>query len=380
MVMDQILQRAHDAISSSVWEAVQDIAHLETTWSEADLAKRVVKYMYKSVSNPELLSVPWDEMCQQLVKGMFHSYSAACGQAEWFFQIDLAPALSAAAMVLLPAVGWRVPPHEVFETINREYNLSLDRITLDRAMKEMVESLFGDDEKACTKVFRAISRAYDPALQTALADPTPMEDISRVEVFTKAWIDDTACRAWGGLGDNAESMLTEETLVDMFDHLLQPFGDEHPFSAIPRMLTENIGAPPCGWDFIPEVVQGLFPSWNNPEDVSRATKRRKKKGGDDPSYDALMAAADPEADPVEEAPSPKKPAYKKANPRKAQKEIMSSGMGHPDCTSGPDCAGTPEDGMMRHVLEDGPGDVYCETCWNSFTQRNPELEGVPVED
>merc|ERR1719263_2147086 len=128
---------------------------------------------------------------------MFHGYSAACGEAEWFFQIDLVPALTAAAMVLLPAIGWRVPPSQVFETINTEFTLSIDRITLERAMWEMVESLFGDDEKARTKVFRAISNSYNNALQAALADPTPMEELSRVEVFTKAWIDDTACRAWG---------------------------------------------------------------------------------------------------------------------------------------------------------------------------------------
>merc|ERR1719401_790205 len=148
---------------------------------------------------------------------MFHGgYSASFAEQEWFHAIDLTPALSAAALVVLPAIGWRVPPADVFEAISGEYNLNLDRITLDKCMWEMVESLF-DEEKARTKVFHAISRSYEPALQAALSDPMPMEDIIRVERFMKHWIDDTACRAWGGLGDNAQEQLTEETLVDMFD-------------------------------------------------------------------------------------------------------------------------------------------------------------------
>eukprot|EP00427_Karlodinium_veneficum_P034680 CAMPEP_0169282866 /NCGR_PEP_ID=MMETSP1016-20121227/57194_1 /TAXON_ID=342587 /ORGANISM="Karlodinium micrum, Strain CCMP2283" /LENGTH=168 /DNA_ID=CAMNT_0009371937 /DNA_START=28 /DNA_END=530 /DNA_ORIENTATION=+ len=79
--MEKIYERAHDAIFHAVGEAV---------------AEKVTRYMAKASRNPELMSLPWEEFCAELVKGMFHGYSASCGEAPWFFQIDLAPALSAA--------------------------------------------------------------------------------------------------------------------------------------------------------------------------------------------------------------------------------------------------------------------------------------------
>jgi hypothetical protein len=257
----------------------------------------------------------------------------------------------------------------VFEAIQNQFQSSLDRMTLDKAIWEMVESVFGDDDKARAKVNHAISRSYDPALKVALADPTPMEPLHRVEIFTKHWIDDAACRSWGGLQDQAETLLSNETLVEMFDHLLQPFGDDHPFSAIPRELTEEIGPPPRGWDFIPQVVEQLFENWNNPGAPSKSSKKRKKKGGgggeDEEEYVPLDESAGLSAPPIMKA-------------KKAKKQSHCAG--HPQCTSGPDCAGGPEEGLVQHILEDGPGDTYCEVCWNSFKQRNPELEGIPVDD
>ena len=54
--------------------------------------------------------------------------------------------------------------------------------------------------------------------------------------------------------------------------------------------------------------------------------------------------------------------------------------GHPQCTSGTDCVGTPEEALVQHVLVEGPGDLYCNACWSSFLERNPDLEGVPVDE
>jgi len=351
-------------VNNSVWEAVQDIMHLAEEGSDAGkLTKRIVKYMYSSASKSELMGLPWDELCAEFVKGMWHSYSSSCGELEWFYHIDLVAALTAGALVLLPAAGWRIPPHQVFETMSREFESNLDRKTLEKALWEMVENLYGDDEKTRTKMYRALSNSYDAALKSALADPAPREEIQRVEVFLEKWMDDATCRAWGGLGDQAQEVLNTESLVEMFDHLLRPFGDEHPFSAIPRVLYENIGAPPRGWDFIPEAVQQLFERWEQQENAPRKPKKRKGGGGD----------GDGDGD-EEEEDVPLPPV------RKPRKKARAASVGHPGCTSEADCAGSPEDGLVQHVLEDGPGDIYCEVCWNSFKERNPDLEGVPVED
>ena len=46
-------------------------------------------------------------------------------------------------------------------------------------------------------------RSYEPAVEKVLNDMTPMDEIERVQIFTKAWIEDATCRAWGGLHDQA---------------------------------------------------------------------------------------------------------------------------------------------------------------------------------
>jgi len=371
--VEELVGRVHNAVGTPVWDAVGQIMHLEPNSSEDQLAKRIVKYICKSAGDEKLLGMEWDQICEHLTKGMFHGFSSSCGECEWFHTIDLAPALSAAAMVLLPAAGWRVSPQQAHHTISMAYQFLLDRRTLDKVLWEMIQNLF-DDEKVRTKIFNAMSRSFEPARDKARNDMTPQEDITRVETFMRSWIDDCACRAWGGLGDQKEEYVNQETLVQLFDHMLQPFGDDHPFSAIPREFYENIGAPPPGWDFIPQAVEDLFNSWALSESMPR--KRRKKGGEDDASFEALMAAADPEADEEEEAmPVKKKTAKKAAAPKRVKSELV----GHPECTSGEDCAGAPQSSLVQHVLEDGAGDIYCHECWGSFKQRNPDLEGVPVE-
>lgn len=246
--------------------------------------------MYRSASNTELLTLDWEEMCSELVKGMFGGYASSCGDCEWFYEIDLSQALSVAARVLLQTCGWQIPQQQVHDSISGAFQAQLHHRTLEKSLWEAVDSLFGHDEKARTKVYNAISRSYEPALERALADLTPQEDLARVECFVRNWIDDSTCRAWGGLHEQAEEVLNKQTLVQIFDHLLQPFGDDHPFSAIPSVLIEDIGSPPPGWDFIPTVVDALFEQWANQEGMP--SKRRKKKATEEGD----------EGEPAEDAP------------------------------------------------------------------------------
>ena len=48
--------------------------------------------------------------------------------------------------------------------------------------------------------------------------------------------------------------------------------------------------------------------------------------------------------------------------------------------SAEDCIGCAEDGLVQHILEKGPGDWYCESCWRSFKNQKEDLEGLPVEE
>jgi len=49
---------------------------------------------------------------------------------------------------------------------------------------------------------------------------------------------------------------------------------------------------------------------------------------------------------------------------------------HPECTSQEDCCGSPADRLVRHRLDGDEGDVYCQSCWESFLEQNPQLDGV----
>ncbi len=41
------------------------------------------------------------------------------------------------------------------------------------------------------------------------------------------------------------------------------------------------------------------------------------------------------------------------------------------CASEEDCIGSGDDHLVQH---DSSGDLYCESCWDSFFVQNPNLE------
>merc|ERR1712137_322431 len=53
---------------------------------------------------------------------------------------------------------------------------------------------------------------------------------------------------------------------------------------------------------------------------------------------------------------------------------------HPECTSGEDCIGSSSDKLVRHILEGDMGDLYCESCWQSFLEQNPSLGTTHLQD
>lgn len=384
---EQLLGRLHDVIYPPVQQAASLVAHLEAEWSEGEIAKRIVRYMYKAASDTELLTMPWDQCCKELVQRMMHGYSAACSNKDWFFSIDLPPALLSAAWEILQASGQAAAtsPEEIQEVIVLEYEDKLDRILLDRAMWGVTCDVFSN-EKVQSKVFQAISRAYWPALDTVLenglleeeilrGDLPPHKQLQRVEAFTRQWIDDSVCRAWVSV-EQAESMLTEDVVEDLFRGLIMPFGGDDPFSCMPAALTGNIGRPPPDWVFLTRVVQELFSSWKNGTPGGGSSKKRKRAGGG--GWEA-KAAKGPE---VSEDAWGEEEADANPFAVAAEEEALAPEprVGHPLCTSEDDCIGVPEDCLVRHLLNGQPGDVYCESCWESFVAKNPILEGERLDD
>merc|ERR1719215_1345633 len=164
-------------------------------------------------------------------------------------------------------------------------------------------------------------------------------------------------RCWGAVQES-ESVLSVENCEMLFRTLIAPFGKDDPFSCIPPDFTATIGRPPTDWAFIGDAIGDLFSRWG------MATSKRRKKA----------AAAEVSPEPVRARATTSRRAAVQV-----QEEEPMNEEGHPQCTSEGDCIGSEADGLMQHMLNGEAGDVYCGACWESFTRRNPNLEGVAVE-
>merc|ERR1712194_756047 len=99
-----------------------------------------------------------------------------------------------------------------------------------------------------------------------------------VELFTRNWMENSMSRAWQAI-ENSPKLLSQETIVRLFQHLLAPFGDEHPFSCVPAALTQRIGRPPRDWPYLWNEARRLCLSWGQPASapVSHTLPPRKKR-------------------------------------------------------------------------------------------------------
>lgn len=275
---------------------------------------------------------------------------------------------------LITGSGQRPSQDAVYEAVTIEYEDKLDRSLLDKAMWETSKSVCGDimDEKSISKIFRALSGAYWPALDAVLEErvvqemhgfPPPEAELYHVETFLKQWIDDSMRRCWGAIQD-AETTMTAEVAEAIFRTLVAPFGKEDPFSCIPSELTMIIGRPPTDWAYITECCTNVFTQWGGATGIP-ASKKRRKQGASGETWEEPTAVAAVRA-PVRKVPQ--------AGAGKAKL----SQDGHPQCTSEGDCIGTPANSLYQHMLNGDAGDIYCQPCWESFVRRNPQLEGVPL--
>ena len=164
-LQEKVRKKIYDAVA---W-AVSQVIHMEDNWTEGEMIKRIMRYINKASDIEFFCKLPWNEACKQLVERMMHGYTTSCSEAEWFFEIDLVPALCEVAWEFITVGGQsnEVTPVQLQENIVTEYEDKLERVLLDKAMWECSKEFFAH-EKLCSKVFQAISRAYWPALDEAL--------------------------------------------------------------------------------------------------------------------------------------------------------------------------------------------------------------------
>ena len=293
---EQLLQRIHTNLHNKVVKEVEKVAHWESCWSAQELTKRIVRYIYNSAKKENLRQVKdWEELVNELVDGFMHSYSAACGDKKWFFEIDLVPAFTSAAweILKLQAEGQNsrhVKFSKLREVVVNVYAERLDRILLNKAVWHATSATFGsDDSKTQTKVYNALHKAYQGALDECIMDSRPLDALKKVEMFTKRWIDDSMRRAWSSI-EGSERIITLQSVITLFRKLVAPFGDDHPFSCVPANLIDNIGKPPKNWAFIKHTVSNMFMVWRQETAGPSSGKRRKTKSSHAPGgFDKDMA-------------------------------------------------------------------------------------------
>merc|ERR1712216_231591 len=135
------------------------------------------------------------------------------------------------------------------------YEDVMDKILLDKAMFDATQATFGEEEAVCRKVYKTLSSSHEKAYIHVCEQTRPLQDLQRVEFFMKAWMENSMGRAWQAL-ENADVM-SEENVTRVFENLLAPFGEDHPFSTVPASLTQSIGRPPMTWPFISQCSKQI---------------------------------------------------------------------------------------------------------------------------
>jgi len=281
---DRTSERMHKSINEAAAQAAAAVAHMDSGSSESDIARKLSRHTFKAASDPELLSMGSQEACQAIVTKTMQGFVSACGEAPWFFCIDVPPVLCAAAWEILRASGHVIDrPDDLINLITLEYEDKLDRHLLERAMWQVTSELFNDN-KVQNKVYQAISRSYWPALDETLGPVVLQErfakeipaakELENVESFTRKWMEQALTRAWSALEHMVPFPLTRDIVQDLFRQLVAPFGAEDPFSCYPGALTEQIGRPPVDWAFITTAVTELFERWKIKEDAASDDRRR----------------------------------------------------------------------------------------------------------
>lgn len=361
-----MLERLHTVLHTEITAAIGPISHLERTWSPSEMVRRLTRYLYRAACQDNLCTQQWEHCIKSFIAHAMQSYAASCQEKEWFYELDLAPVFQLAAWEILTAVPARqgAEYRVVEEFAESEYQSYLDETLNNKAMWIAVSTVI-PDSKNQLKVFTALQKTYQAALDYVLADTRPLEDIRRLEMFIKKWMEDSLTRAWNSVAE-PERNLTENISFKLFWKLMAPFGAHHGFSCVPQVLTERIGRPPDRWPFISQTVRGIYQSWSL---CIGTKKKRRKTAGDD--GEAVIQVADS----VEE--DDKQEIAEESNMFDAEAGPELDG-GHPRCTSQEDCQGTEDDTLVRHLLNGKPGDIYCKTCWTSFLEQNPHLEGEDV--
>mmetsp|Transcript_58764 Transcript_58764/g.93305 ORF Transcript_58764/g.93305 Transcript_58764/m.93305 type:complete len:419 (+) Transcript_58764:119-1375(+) len=380
---EQMLEMVHKNLYRDVPKAVEPVHHLEETWTEGEMVKRIVKHIYNSAKATELPKLSGQEAIKKLVQTAMERYSAACQEKKWFFEIDLVEVFLNVVWTL------RLVPRQRYENVSdmvrSEYEAFLDRCLLMKGIQHACRSTF-DDDVIVGKLYNALSRTWENAVDEVAMDMRPISDTERMKTCLKKWMEASMQRAWSAVDSSlepADRKFNESNVKRLFGHLVRPFGDNHPYSCLPEMWFGQGGAPARSWPYIGQCVHNMFLSWEQEatSSSSKPAKKRKKKQAELPPEVHDMEEEDRiSLDDHEEAEMGLQQRLQHQQEDVGDDEFFEDeprGEGNPNCTSEEDCVGSADDQIVQHLLKGGkPGDRYCIPCWCSFLEQNAALEGV----
>lgn len=241
----------HRAMTRAVSEAFAPLAQHEKEWAQPDAVRRIVKYFYKAATF-EMLGMPWQQAVEHFLGNALTSYTAACSDRPWFYDLNLVPAITAGCWEFVErgGAGARPSPKSLQSYVQARYEQLMEESLLEKAMWDVTSATFGDGN---SKIYKALKMGHAAALEEAKSHSAPKHALERVQLFLQLWIDGSMGRVWQSV-DGAEVIFTAKSISTLFGHLIAPYGEEHPFSCVPAVLTQKIGRPPSSWDFLEECV------------------------------------------------------------------------------------------------------------------------------
>ena len=259
--------------------------------------------------------------------------------------------------------------------VRLQYEAYQDRILLNRAMWDSVGATFKDD-KVAAKVYKALNNTWDSVLQESMAEPLSVPDMTRMQNFIKRWMQKSMWRCW--------DIVNSENVTLLFENCVRPFGNDHPFSCIPKILYSRCGdLPPKNWSYIRDEAKNMFDQWEQMHDQwerkksAPSMKRPSTSIIDiDHRHRSSTSSSDPEN--ANENASSMRSKRVRSLVSEIEDQLESSifrsdpeeeDEGHPQCTSKEDCIGSAEDRLVQHILPGARGDIYCTSCFSWFRER-----------
>lgn len=281
-----------DALSVAIREAMEPVAHMDTTWSCEEICSRVSKYMWKSIAKYQKderikqkgSPVQAQAFLEEFVDAAMGSISAACYDKAWFPEANFAGPLYEASLSICK--GQKLFCRVLSPCLQRYVEEGLFRFREEeRIQKGFYDAISGTGlpESYHKKANQHLQKSYDEAHTTAPIGSSSAEDPSMqlLKDFVVGWMRDFIGRSYD-IRENGVSPESDQQMIFVTALFQQLVGPE--LRCLPIELVSEFGKPEtaevlpdAGWGFIAEQTESIFAEIDA-QLASRPTKMPRKGG------------------------------------------------------------------------------------------------------